>query len=274
MSEKKFKLALCQIRTETDREATMRKAERMVRESAQNGADIVMLPEMFNCPYSREYFRKFAALGHENTVREMSRWAAENRVILVGGSIPETEGETLYNTCFVFDRQGRQIARHRKIHLFDVDFPGMRFKESNSFAPGNEITVFDTEYGRMAVAVCFDVRFPELFRAMAERGAEFVFLPAQFNLVTGPKHWELALRSRAVDYHVFVAGCSAARYKGFHYECWGHSTVADPMGQVLCTCDEKEQILYADIDLEQVQSARQQLPTASALRRDLYHVAE
>lgn len=274
MSEKNFKLALCQIRTETDRETTMRKAERMVRESAQNGADIVMLPEMFNCPYSGKYFRQYAALGHEETVREMSRWAAENRVILVGGSIPETEGEALYNTCFVFDRQGRQIVRHRKIHLFDVDFPGMRFKESNNFAPGNEITVFDTEYGKMAVAVCYDVRFPELFRAMAERGAEFIFLPAQFNLVTGPRHWELALRSRAVDYHVFVAGCSAARYEGFSYECWGHSTVADPMGQVLCTCDEKEQILYADIDLEQVQSARQQLPTASALRRDLYHVAE
>ncbi len=273
MSENQFKLALCQIRTETDREATMKKAEHMVAESAKNGADIVMLPEMFNCPYSKEYFRKYATLGHEDTVKEMSRWAAENSVLLVGGSIPETEGDKLYNTSFVFDRQGKQIARHRKIHLFDVDFPGMHFKESNSFAPGNEITVFDTEYGKMGVAVCFDVRFPELFRAMAERGARFVFLPAQFNMVTGPKHWELALRSRAVDYQVFVAGCAAARYEGFSYECWGHSTVIDALGMVLCTCDEKEQILYADIDLQQTQSARQQLPTTSALRRDLYTVA-
>ena len=274
MSENKFRLAMCQIRTETDRKATMEKVERMVREAAEKGADIVQLPEMFNCPYAKEYFKKFAALGHEDTVKEMSRWAAENRIILVGGSVPETEGGQLYNTCFVFDRQGRQIARHRKIHLFDVYFPGMRFKESNNFAPGNEITVFDTEFGPMGAAVCFDLRFPELFRAMAERGARCVFLPAQFNLVTGPKHCELSLRMRAVDYHVFVAGCAAARYEGFSYECWGHSTVADPMGAVLCTCDEKEQILYADIDLEQTDTAKAQLPTGSVLRRDLYPVAK
>ena len=98
MSENKFRLALCQIRTETDRETTMKKAEEMVRAAAEKGADIVQLPEMFNCPYSREYFKKFAALGHEETVKEMSRWAAENRVILVGGSVPEAAGAKLYNT--------------------------------------------------------------------------------------------------------------------------------------------------------------------------------
>ena len=274
MSKDRFKLALCQIRTEIDRLTTMEKAEGMVREAAENGADVVMLPEMFNCPYSGEYFRKFAALGHTEVVKELSRWAAENAVLLVGGSVPESEDGRLYNTCFVFDRQGRQIARHRKIHLFDVDLPGMRFRESNNFAPGNEITVFDTEFGKMGAAVCFDLRFPELFRAMAERGARCVFLPAQFNMVTGPKHWELSLRMRAVDYHVFVAGCSAARYEGFSYACWGHSAVADPMGGVLCTCDEKEQILYADIDLTQTDTAKAQLPTGFALRHDLYPVAK
>ena len=107
MSENKFRLAMCQIRTETDRKATMEKAERMVREAAEKGADIVQLPEMFNCPYAKEYFKTFAALGHEDTVKEMSRWAAENRIILVGGSVPETEGGQLYNTCFVVNRQGR-----------------------------------------------------------------------------------------------------------------------------------------------------------------------
>lgn len=273
MSKNQFRLALCQIRTETDRAATMEKAARMVAEAAKNGADIVMLPEMFNCPYAREYFKKFAALGHEETVKEMSRWAAENQVILVGGSVPECEGDKLYNTCFVFDRQGKQLARHRKIHLFDVDLPGMRFQESNSFAPGSDITVFDTEYGKMGAAVCFDVRFPELFRTMAEQGARCVFLPAQFNLVTGPRHWELLLRSRAVDYQVFVAGCSAARYEGFRYECWGHSTVTGPMGQVIGACDEKEQILYTDIDLTETERAKAQLPTRAALRPDLYPVA-
>lgn len=274
MSKNKFKLAMCQLRTEIELEATMAKAESMIKTAAENGADVVVLPEMFNCPYSNPYFKEFAARGHSETVSELSRWARENRVILVGGSVPEAEDGKLYNTCFVFDRQGEQIARHRKVHLFDVDFPGMRFKESNSFAPGDDITVFDTEFGRMGAAVCFDVRFPELFRAMAERGARCVLLPAQFNQTTGPRHWELLLRARAVDYQIFVAGCSAAKYEGFSYECWGHSTVTDPMGQVLCTCDEKEQILYADIDLEETDTARAQLPTGTALRRELYPVAK
>lgn len=269
-----IKLAVCQLRTELDQGETIAKAELMLRQAAGNGADIVVLPEMFNCPYSKEYFKKYAALGHEQTVEAMSAWAAELGVILVGGSIPETEGGRIYNSCFVFDRQGRQIARHRKLHLFDVDLPGMRFKESNTFSPGDEITVFDTEYGKMGCAVCFDVRFPELFRAMAVRGAQIIFLPAQFNMTTGPAHWDLSLRMRAVDNQVFVVGAAAARYEGFDYLCWGHSEVLDPFGERIAACDEKEQILYAEIDLDRVEQVRRSLPTSCNLRREIYAVAE
>ena len=166
------------------------------------------------------------------------------------------------------------IARHRKIHLFDVDLPGMRFQESASFSAGEEITVFDTPFGRFGVAICFDVRFPELFRAMARRGAEMIFLPAQFNGKTGPAHWEITLRMRALDNEIFVAGASAARYEGFSYECWGHSLVADPYGTVIASCDEKEQILTAEIDLDRIRQVRAQLPTFLHLRRQIYSVAE
>ena len=209
-----IRLALCQLRTELDQAETMTKAHRMVREAAQNGAEIVVLPEMFNCPYDRAYSKKFAALGHQEAVGDMSAWARELGVLLVGGSVPETEDGKLYNTCFVFDKQGHQIARHRKVHLFDVDLPGMRFKESNTFTPGEAITVFDTEYGKMGCAVCFDVRFPELFRAMAVRGAKLIFLPAQFNMKTGPAQWDMSGRMRAVDNEVWVAGAAAAGYDG------------------------------------------------------------
>lgn len=274
MSETTVKLALCQIRTETDFDVTMEKAARMVREAAQNGAKIVALPEMFNCPYDRAYFHTFAARGHEESVKALSAWARENRVLLVGGSVPETEDGKIYNTCFVFDEEGRLLARHRKAHLFDVDIPGMHFHESHTFAPGDAITVFDTPYGPMGVAICFDVRFPELFRAMAERGARVVFLPAQFNQKTGPRHWELLLRARASDNQLYVAGCAAAKYEGFSYECWGHSTLADPYGMVAASCDETEQILYAELDLSQVDEARRQIPTFPSLREDLYPVAK
>ena len=135
----KLKIAVCQLRTELDMEQTMEKAAAFVRRAAESGADFAVLPEMFNCPYSARYFRRFAAEGQKKTVEAMSAWARENGIYLVGGSVPETEGEKLYNTCYVFDREGRQIAKHRKVHLFDVDIPGMRFRESATFSPGTPL---------------------------------------------------------------------------------------------------------------------------------------
>lgn len=271
--ENTLHLAVAQLRTETDYAATMEKAGRMLREAAARGAQLAVLPEMFACPYSREYFRDFAARGHEETVAALSAWAKETGMIVVGGSVPECEGGRLYNTSFVFDEAGRQLARHRKVHLFDVELPGMRFHESHTFTPGSEVTSFETRFGTMGLAVCFDVRFPELFRAMAMRGARLILLPAQFNMTTGPAHWELALRSRAVDNECFVVGAAAARYEGFSYECWGHSSVVDPLGTVLASCDEREQLLCATLDLGCVDEVRAQLPTFLHLRRDVYEVA-
>ena len=200
--------------------------------------------------------------------------AKETGLWIAGGSVPEREEGRLYNSCFVFDDRGEVVARHRKIHLFDIDAPGMRFRESNTFTPGQEITVFDTPWGKMGAAICFDVRFPELFRAMAKRGARLILLPAQFNMTTGPVHWESTLRIRAVDNEVFLAAASAARYEGFSYECWGHSLVSDPWGNLIAGADEKEQILYADINFARVEEVRRQLPTFLHLREDVYEVAK
>ena len=188
-------------------------------------------------------------------------------------TLAETAEGKLYNSSFVFGPDGRQLARHRKVHLFDVDIPGMRFKESHTFAAGGEVTVFDSPFGRFGLAVCFDLRFPELFRGMAERGAQAVFLPAQFNQKTGPAHWELSLRARAVDNECFVIGASAAKYAGFAYESWGHSMAVDPFGTVLAAADDTEQIVYADIDLDRIRDVRRQLPTFLHLREELYEVA-
>ena len=273
MSTNPFTLAVCQLRTETDYVETMAKAQSMVRDAAASGAQVVVLPEMFSCPYERKYFRVFAERGHQDTCRRMAEWARDSRILLIGGSVPETDGDLLYNTSFVFDADGQQIARHRKIHLFDVDLPGMRFHESHTFTPGSEITVFDTPFARFGIAVCFDVRFPELFRAMARRGAQVICLPAQFNMTTGPAHWESTLRTRAVDNELFFVAASAARCEGFSYECWGHSMILDPFGKTLAAADEKEQTLLAEIDLKRIDEVRAQLPTFLHLREELYSVA-
>ncbi len=274
MSQTKIRVACCQLRTELDKAATWEKTAVMVHEAAENGAQIVVLPEMFETPYTPRYFREAARSGHGETLKAMSAWARDNAVLLVGGSIPELEDGRLYNSCFIFDEEGRQIARHRKMHLFEINVPGMRFSEREDFDDGSQITTFETRYGTMGAAICFDVRFPELFRAMAVRGAKVIFLPAQFNMTTGPAHWEMTLRSRAVDNEVFLVAASAARFEGFDYTCWGHSLVADPFGSVLAEADETEQILYADIDLARVDEVRAQLPTFLHLRRDVYTVAE
>ena len=271
----KLRLAVCQIRTETDKNATMEKAAAMIKDAADKGADIAVLPEMFNCPYSSRYFRSFAENENGESLVEMSRWAKKNGIILVGGSVPEKDGDKMYNTCYVFDRDGELIAKHRKAHMFDVQIEnGVSFRESKHFSPGNEITVFDTEFGKVGVMVCFDIRFPELCRSMAERGAKLIFCPAQFNMTTGPKHWELSLRARAMDNELFFVGASAARYEGFDYECWGHSAVVSPFGDVIASCDETEQLMLCDIDLSQVDSVRQQLPTVLSLREDLETVSK
>lgn len=150
VNEQKLRLAVLQIRTETDYDQTMEKAHRMLAEAAAGGADIAVLPEMFACPYDRAFFKLFAARGHEETVAALAAWAREFGLILVGGSVPEREGDKLYNTAFVFDAQGRQLARHRKVHLFDVDLPGMCFHESHTFTPGKEVTTLRRPSARWA----------------------------------------------------------------------------------------------------------------------------
>lgn len=269
-----IKLALCQNIATGDRWETLDRVERLVKEAAARGADFAVLPEMFICPYSARYFQAEAILGHEEITARLAALARQYSMYVVGGSIPEMEDYCCYNSCFVFDRAGRQIARHRKVHLYDADVLGMHVRESASFRPGNDITVFDTEFGPMGVAICYDLRFPEMFRAMARRGAKLIFVPAQFNLSSGPKHWDLLLRARAVDYQVFVAGAQAARNPEVRYQCWGHSAVYDPAGQCVARGGEEEGPVFAELDLERVTEEQALLPIQKALRRDLYSVSE
>lgn len=269
-----IKIAVCQIKTTTDWEETMSRAKTMVRDAAANGADFAVFPEMFNCPYSRKYFHMYAEMGHERSLARLSAWAKELGIYIVGGSIPETGDGKIYNSCFIFDREGRQIARHRKVHLFDSQLPGLNICESATFTAGSEITVFDTEFGPMGCAICYDIRFAELFRPMAMRGAKIIFIPSQFNTVSGPGNWEMLVRCRASDQQVFTVGAEAAYSEDVRYRCWGHSVVCGPLGNVIASCDETEQVMYADIDLDEIDRARKSLPIYQSLRRDVYPVAE
>ncbi|MCI2063076.1 MAG: carbon-nitrogen hydrolase family protein [Eubacteriaceae bacterium] len=266
-----FKIALCQMPGVEDKNKNMETAEKMVREAAENGAEIISLPEIWPCLYSRRYFRANAETEDGPLVQAMSRWAKENGIYLVGGSIPLLRGDDMYNTCFVFSREGEIIAVHDKAHMFDIAIRGgITFKESDSFTQGDSTTTFETEYGTMGVEICFDVRFPELARKTALEGAKVIFLPAAFNMTTGPAHWQLSMRARALDNQVYFAACSPARDENGPYVAYGHSLVASPWGDVKAEADEKPQIVYCDIDTDYEEDIRQQLPLLRQRRPELY----
>ena len=268
-----MKIAIVQMQVTEDKATNLSHMKELVAQAAVQGADFVVLPEMFPCLYETASFVKNAEPCGGEIWSALAAAAKENNVYLVGGSMPERDGDLLYNTCFVFDRSGGQIARHRKTHLFDVDVKGGQyFKESDTFSAGKDVTVFDTEFGKMGLCICFDMRFPELARLHAMEGAQVIFVPAAFNMTTGPLHWELMFRSRAVDNQVFTVGCAPARDENGPYVSYGNSVAVDPWGKVLMCADAEECILTVDVDLEEVHRVRCQLPFLSARREAVYRL--
>ena len=270
-----MRVALIQMAVTADREGNLRTAAQKLRQAAEQGADMAVLPEMFCCPYENRCFRPYGEEAGGPAQEMLSRTAAETGMYVVGGSIPELADGKVYNTSFIYGPDGAQLARQRKVHLFDIDVKGgQRFKESDTLSPGNAITTFETRFGTMGLCICFDLRFEELARCMCLRGAKVIFVPAAFNMTTGPAHWELLFRQRAVDNQCFTVGVSPARDEAGSYVAYGNSLAVDPWGTVLCRAGAEETTLYADLDLERLEAVRAQLPILSARRTDLYEVRE
>ena len=236
-------------------------------------ADLVMLPEMWNGPYEAKRFPDFAEPEGGPSRQFLSALAKERHVYLCGGSIAEREGDRVYNTAYVFAPDGRQIAKHRKMHLFDIDVKGgQRFFESDTLSPGNSVTVFSTPFCKMGLCICYDFRFPELAWLMVDAGAKMILVPAAFNMTTGPAHWELLFRQRAVDNQVYTVGVAPARDPAASYQSWGHSIVCSPWGEVLMQADEKESVAITSLDLDRVDEIRRQLPLLLQRRTDVYRL--
>lgn len=272
----KLKIALCQMMVDKDSKKTnILKARNIIYEAADKGADIIALPEMFNCPYNNKYFREYAeTYPSGETLNMLSSAARERNVFIIGGSIPELDDKgRVFNTSFIFDNKGILIGKHRKMHLFDIDIKnGVKFKESEVLTGGNEIAIVGTPWGKVGIAICYDIRFPELIRIMALKGAKIVFIPAAFNMTTGPAHWELLFKSRALDNQIFVAGISPARNENYSYVAYGNSLVANPWGSIISRLNEKEGILIQDIDLEYIDEIRESLPLLKHRRGDIYRI--
>jgi omega-amidase len=277
-----LKLGLVQLAAGADKAHNLQNARAKVLEAAKRGAKLVVLPECFNSPYGTKYFDKYAETllpsppteSQSPTFHALSQLAKEANIYLVGGSIPERDDEKkeLYNTSLTFAPSGELLATHRKVHLFDIDIPGkIKFKESDVLSPGNKITIVDLpEYGKIAVAICYDIRFPELATIAARKDAFLLLYPGAFNLTTGALHWELLARARATDNQVYVGLCSPARDMKADYNAWGHSMVVDPNAEVLQQLGEDEGIIVEELKAGKVEETRKGIPLYTQRRFDVY----
>eukprot|EP00656_Telonema_subtile_P010058 TRINITY_DN14801_c0_g1_i3.p1 TRINITY_DN14801_c0_g1~~TRINITY_DN14801_c0_g1_i3.p1 ORF type:complete len:211 (-),score=33.23 TRINITY_DN14801_c0_g1_i3:119-751(-) len=202
----------------------------------------------------------------------LSTIAKELGVYIVGGSIPEIRDGKVYNTAIVFSPEGELVAKHAKVHLFDIDIPGKQsFRESDTLTAGSSVTTFDTPWCKVGLAICYDVRFPQLASLMRQEGCKMLIYPGAFNTTTGPAHWELLLRARAVDNQCAVVAASPARNPNSAYQAWGHSTIVSPWGEIVATCEHEPTNISAEIDLNRVDEVRQNVPISKQTRDDVYH---
>ena len=272
----KIKIAAIQMSTVADKMENVRTVKTYLEKIKDENPDFVILPEMFCCPYQTENFPIYAEKEGGPVWQQLSGYAKQYGIYLIGGSMPEKDAEgNVYNTSYIFDREGKQIGKHRKVHLFDIDVKGgQTFKESDTLTAGDSDTIFDTEFGKIGVMLCFDIRFPELSRMMVNDGAKVIFVPAAFNMTTGPAHWELSFRTRALDNQIYMVGCAPARDVSAGYISWGHSIVTDPWGRVTGMLDENEGILLAELDMDYEEQVREELPLLKSRRKDIYQLAK
>lgn len=273
-----MKISLLQMKTAATPAENILKIKEMLRKAKKEGADMAVLPEMCCCPYENSAFVQFAMPYNSSFLTEIKETAKELELYIVAGSVPLAEKKKIYNASFVYNTKGECLCTHKKVHLFDINVTGGQyFMESDTFTAGKEATTFDTPWGRFGLMICYDIRFPELARITSHptdpyKNTVGIIVPAAFNMTTGPAHWELSFRMRALDNQVFMIGCAPARDINASYQAWGHSIVADPWGSILGQLDETEGILTVELNLDRVDQVREQLPLLKHRRTDLYRI--
>ncbi len=261
-------LGLVQMPVSADKEENRVCAQQMIKEATKKGADFVILPEMWNTPYNTAVFREYAEMEGGPSCQMLSNLAREQSIYLVGGSMAECDSSNrIYNTSFVFGPDGKQIAKHRKCHLFDIDVPGgQKFKESDVLSPGTCATTFQAFDWTIGLGICFDIRFPLQAEKMAEEGIEMVIYPGAFNPTTGPLHWELLFRARAMDLQAWSVGVAPARQTDSGYTSWANSLVVDPWGTIRTSLGTGSCVQLQTVDRETVKAVRTQIPVGRQVK--------
>jgi deaminated glutathione amidase len=275
-----MRAAAIQLNSTSDKARNLEAAEALVREAAADGAELVALPEKWNVLGDASVLQQEAEPLGGPTITAASSWARELGIHLLAGSIPErVEGAgKLFNTSVLIGADGELHARYRKIHMFDVDVGGVSYRESESEAPGGEIVIAALGPAlpgiTLGMTVCYDLRFPELYRILAVRGATVLAVPSAFTFETGKDHWEVLVRARAIENQAFVIAPNQVGEAPPHYRSYGHSMLVDPWGKVLAATAEGECFVAADLDLELVERVRATLPSLANRRPAAYRWPE
>src|SRR5256884_7893400 len=269
----RIRVACVQMTSRADKAANLETAQRLVAQAAATGADVVVLPEKWNAIGDSAFYHATAEpLGGGESVTAMSGWARTHGITLVGGSIAERrEGrEKLSNTSLVFDSDGEIVATYRKIHLFDVEVGGVVYRESEAEEPGEEPVVAEVEDWKIGLTVCYDVRFPELYRILALEGSELVTVPAHFTTPTGKDHWHVLLRARAIENQLYVAAAAQVGETLPGKPAYGRSLIADPWGLVLAQAPDEETVIVAELDRAHLKNIRMNLPSLANRQPNAY----
>jgi predicted amidohydrolase len=255
--------AAVQLNSNGDKDRNLATAERLVRGAAADGAEFVALPEKWNLLGGGEELVAGAESLDGPSLSAARGWASDLGIHLLAGSISERggEGEKASNTSVLIDPQGEDVAVYRKIHMFDVDAGGVSYRESEFERPGAEPIVAHVGELAAGLTVCYDLRFPELFRILALRGARLIAVPSAFTLATGRDHWEVLLRARAIENQLFVLAPNQVGEAPPHHSSFGRSLIVDPWGVVLATAPDEECFVAAELDFAALQRVREQLPS-------------
>ncbi|MBQ3509633.1 MAG: carbon-nitrogen hydrolase family protein [Peptococcaceae bacterium] len=268
---RKYMVAAVQMDTQNEKSVNWEQMAAYIDEAAGKGAKLVAFPEVVNI-LSEE--PEFAEQIPGPTTDLLMRKAKEHRIWIHGGSISEVnlDGPRTYNTTVLINPEGEIVARYSKLHNFDMTLPdGSSVRESDRKEPGKTITTIETELGHLGFAICYDMRFPELFRLMTLQGAQIIFLPANFTMPTGKDHWEPILRARAIENGCYIIAPNQVGVKE-KFVAYGNSMVIDPWGTVIARASDKPGLILAEIDLDYLDAVRRRNPSVQNRRTDVYNL--
>jgi len=273
VTHNRIKVAVIQMQSGENKEQNLSRAESLIAEATGHGACLVALPELFNWRGPKKEVNKYAESIPGPTIIRLTNIALSHNVYILAGSIIEKSplDKKAFNTSVLLSNHGRIIALYRKLHLFQFQLrSGLAVNEASFFLPGDRISSARLPWGQFGLSICFDLRFPELYRNLAISGCVGFFVPSAFTHETGALHWEVLLRARAIENQAYILAPNQYGINPFGFRDYGHSMIVGPQGEVLCAASDTEDILFAELDFTYLKKIRKQLPVLQQVQHDGY----